>query len=799
MENIIKPKLIFFQFRHDQTLASFVLLHRQQHVKCLSEFFDVVVINEDCDYQQICDQYNPDLTLFESGVNNDNIHRLNIKNTHTHPMIPKVGFHNGDSWCEARAGFLSDMEQWGIETVFSISSTIAEHFPEITENLFVWPNFIDAKVYRDYELPKTVPVLITGGVSPLYPWRQKVNKIITQHFPSLICPHSGYVRSATLMFHGEQYARLINASWFVPTCGTLAKEVVRKHLEIPASRACLVTEKSSALEAAGFIDMQNCVFADEQDVLDKLDYLFRNQDELERITDAGYSLVHSRHTLKQRDQMLQWFNLNKSLQPNQKIIQNNPFASLTIAEKSSGIKSLPFIGNGLDILLLQQGDKDLYADKYEEAEITYIKCFNYMSRKPETKFKLALCNLYKGNSNTALDWIVQPIQYTLGGYKASSPDPVEWAYFAISLLCSGKVDEAKQHVNHFPMLSHPELDRTRWAIDILKNGESIAYLQRHEYQSTYRYSIHKQPHLSFNEWIEQLCKMLKACQQNDFAEVLTKSIDQSTSLIKKKDSELTTDKLLNSSKGLHAEKLKDLSFVLSDIMGYPFHLSFFNKLLFLRLRKKLKLKPKILIFLNSLEARLGCFLPYSLSEMRNDEFFHAIQRLVEEEDIEKVLIIGASAGRGSTEALMSGVHGKRSHINVFCINTINSQFTKMKDAYSGSSFIKFYALSSSSTQPSNELGDIIKSIKQENQISSFDTVLIDGSELNFSVNLKDEISEASYILLSDISTPQHCKNHSELLMDPSYTLICQNPCLRGGYSIFQKVSLNHGSARGSKD
>ncbi|MDP4361108.1 glycosyltransferase, partial [Escherichia coli] len=75
-----------------------------------------------------------------------------------------------------------------------------------------------------------------------------------------------------------------------------------------------------ALEAAGFTDMQNCVFADEHDILDKLDYLFQNPDELERITNAGYQLVHSRHTLKQRDQIFQWFNLYKNLKSNQKIV-----------------------------------------------------------------------------------------------------------------------------------------------------------------------------------------------------------------------------------------------------------------------------------------------------------------------------------------------------------------------------------------------------------------------------------------------------------------------------------------------
>ena len=772
MENVTKPKLVFFRSKPDHTVVNFVLLHRQQQVKCLSEFFNVTVINEDCDYQQICEKYEPDLALFESGVNNQDIHRLNIKNPHTHPMIPKIGFHNGDPWCEARTGFLSDMDEWGIETFFSISCTIAEHMPEIADNLFVWPNFIDADIYRDYQLPKTIPVLITGGVSPLYPWRQRVSKLVTQHFPSLICPHGGYIRSrsAPLMLYGEEYSRLINTSWLVPTCGTLAKEILRKHFEIPGSKSCLVTEESPALKAAGFVDQQNCVFADEQDVLDKLDYLFHNQDKLERITDAGYNLVHSRHTLKRRDQILQWFNLYKKLQPNQKIIQNNPFDSLTIVEKSSGIKSLPFVADGLDISLLQQGDHELWAGQYEQAEITYIKCFNYMSRKPETKFKLSLCNLYKGNVTAARNWIFQPIQYNLADYKASKPDPVEWAYYAIMLLCLGKLNEAQECVNHFPSLNHPELNRTRWVVNFLVNGENIVDSQHQLDLPKQHYSIHQLPHRSFEEWIKELCKMLNACGQEELAERLTSSISLKTLSVKKKI--------------LKQPQLTGFSLFPPRIQ-YPFHLSFFMKLWFLHLRKQLKLKPKILSLLNYLELRLGYFLPYSLSEIRNDEFFYEIQKLVEEEDVEKILIIGASAGKASTEAIMAGIRGKQNGIAVFCLNTNKPQFTKLKNLYINSSWVKFYRVSSSSLSP-NEIENMIRDITQENKVISFDLILIDGDECNFNVDLSGKLSGARYVLLNGIGIPEHCKNHCDLLMNSSYKLVCQNPCLRRGYSIFKK-------------
>jgi hypothetical protein len=599
METLTKPKLVFFQYRFGENLTEFMQMHRQHHIKCLSEFFEVIVIQKDCDYQNICDKYQPDLTLFEmlSGTENQTCQKLKITNIRACSDIPKLGFHNADAWCEARAGFISDMEHWGIETIFSICTTAAEHTPEIADNLFVWPNFIDADIYRDYKESKVIPVLFTGAKYGLYPWRQKIYNLVFEYYPSLICPHRGYSAgsAAWQVIYGEQYARMINASWFVPTCGTVAKEVVRKHFEIPASKSCLIAEKSPALEAAGFIDMQNCVFADEHDILDKVDYLFQNIDELEKITNAGYQLVHSRHTLKQRDQIFQWFNLYKNLKPNQNIVQTNPFEPLTIVEKSSGIRNTHIICNGLNIVLLQQGDEKLWAGKYEEAEVLYLQCHKHISWMPEPKLRLTLCNLYKGNAKIALDWIVQPVKYTLENYKAFDPDPVEWAYGIISFLCLGKLDIAVNHANQFPSLSHPELNRIRWVINLLKVEGNIAPLIENE-SLTHRYSIHQLPSLSFNEWIENLCIILNSCQQFTLSKLLKNYLALETFSFNKKEDANDKNKevLVKQAAAICLNWFTKLPIV-SEIV-YILNPSPFKNSLIVRLRNRLKLKTRFLQF-----------------------------------------------------------------------------------------------------------------------------------------------------------------------------------------------------------
>ncbi len=250
-----------------------------------------------------------------------------------------------------------------------------------------------------YGEPKLIPVLLTGAKDSQYPWRQSVYKLVSEYYPFMSCPHHGYYArpGAAQLLHGEQYAKALNASLIAPVCGTVAKELVRKHFEIPGCRACLITENSPAVRAAGFVDMKNCVFADESDVLDKLHYLFQHTDELEANTNSGHQLVHARHTRKQRDQMLQWLTLHAHIKPDQRIVQPGPFAPLSLVPTTSGVRNGHLISNGLHLALLRQGHEHLLAGKYDKAEMSYLKCLSYMRRLSEAQLGLAICSLYRGN------------------------------------------------------------------------------------------------------------------------------------------------------------------------------------------------------------------------------------------------------------------------------------------------------------------------------------------------------------------------------------------------------------------
>jgi hypothetical protein len=514
-----KPKLVFFQWDHqpNANAAGYLLLHMQQQVKCLETHFDVVVINRDCDYAEICDHYEPDLALFESGYRSHGSQRIRIANSGANRHIPKLGLHNADPWCDRRAGFISDMEHWGIEAYFAIGTMTPEYMPELRDKLFVWPNFIDPDIYHDYRQHKTIPVTLTGQTYGLYPWRQKVFPLIRDRYPCLVSPTHAYEsKLAARMLAGEAYARVLNASVVVPTCGTAGGEVVRKHFEVPGSNSCLVAERTEAVQSAGFVDMDNCVFADEDNVVDKLEYLFAHPEEIGRITAAGFQLVHSRHTLKHRPQIHQWFTLNRDLQPGEKIVQSGPFGDLLKVESDGQRESHHVVGRSSDRALLKQGDRFLEEDRLEDATSCYAQCLDYVAYLPEAKFRLAICALRQGRADKADELLTGLIKTTMVDYGAADPDPMEWAYFLLSLICRGQVHRAKTLQNFYPRLSHEALRRVALVLDRLGGRE------HHPDQklSGDRTSIHQMPKLSEHDWIIWCAETLERCNQNELADTL---------------------------------------------------------------------------------------------------------------------------------------------------------------------------------------------------------------------------------------------------------------------------------------
>jgi hypothetical protein len=764
--SISKPNLIFFQYEYDKNLPEFLLLHKLEHAACLGLSFNVTVISQDCDYEEVCDKYEPDLVVFESGVPNPACRRLEIKNTHKHPNVLKLGFLHADSFCSARAGFFSDMDQWGIDTFFAIATSAPEHLRSVSDRLYIWPNSINPQIYHDYQQWKTIPVLFTGNNGSLYPWRQRLLKIVSKHYPSLICPHPGYSTKKTVkhVATGEAYARMLNAAWMVPACGTVAKEVVRKHFEIPACGSCLITERSAALEAAGFVDMVNCVFADEHDILDKLYVLFSDAAKRDEVIRGGHELVMARHTNHHRDQILQWFKLQKHLKGNERIVQPDPFKPLAIVRTSPNEAVPYFVAGGQHLQLLELGDKKVSEGKYLEAEHLYLKCSGYIQYMPEPKLRIARCKLYQGKPGSAMRWISQPLQFTLVEYGASSPDPLEWAYFVICLLCQGKTSLAAKRLADFSWMDHSELARLRTVMRMLgiytgsvANAHDVKVIP----------SIHNLPAQDWEEWFQQLHLMLSACGQGAIAKRMLSA--QRLNIAFGENRKISTNKTVDlfPTRNLQ-QKINGLKLmrVKNKIEQYEATLKYFLRDL-----------------LHKTEERYSYFLPYRFSAARFRQLSIAIEDLGSSPLIKTALLIGAQSGADCTEALEAGLSRNTSNAAFYFVRTSerwrypNQSRSLLNHLYSPSL---------------SDLCAVVGNIRKNLRIEFFDLIVIDGSEVKYQIDadekLLDELYRAKVVVLDDIGRSPNGDIHNFLMNNSKLHLADCDMALRDGFSVFERKS-----------
>lgn len=504
-----KPRMALFRWTRPG-LPDFLTAHAREQVKSLGHFFDVRVVEGDCDYDRVCDQLQPDLCVFESGVYAG---PRAIRNIAAHPEIPRLGFLHADAFDSSRAAFVADMARWDVNWYVTTSMSMAEYTPEIADRLFVWPNAIDPDVFRDYGLEKNVPVLFTGSQAWHYPWRNAVMRAIAPEFTTMTTPHFGWgaQRGTERMLHGEAYARLLNASVFVPTCGTVARDVVRKHLEIPASMACLVTERTASALAFGFADMVNCVFADETDVVDKLAYMLRYPEELERVTRAGHRLAHDHHTLRNRSQVLRWFELVTEHGIEARLTQRWPDGVLGLSMSGAGLASGAIVSSGRDRQLLAGAWRALRHGDHAGAEREFVQCINFFFM-PEAAVGLAHARLLQGDPAGAGEWLSRAMTAALSYFGAPEPDPVQWACQIRVLMCAGDLLAAEAAAHTYPAMLHPELERVRAAVSALSGRAAVA-----PRDAGFRASVCPVPGATEDAWLRQLGAMLLACGQGEAA------------------------------------------------------------------------------------------------------------------------------------------------------------------------------------------------------------------------------------------------------------------------------------------
>lgn len=233
--------------------------------------------------------------------------------------------------------------------------------------------------------------------------------------------------------------------------------------------------------------------------------------------------------------------------------------------------------------------------------------------------------------------------------------------------------------------------------------------------------------------------------------------------------------------------------------------------------------PRVLRWAHQKVAGLRGLDAIIAPEIKNDDFYRTIEGLSAAADIQTVVEIGSSSGNGSTEALVHGLRRNPNQPTLFCIEIARARYARLCTRYASLPFVRGYNVSSVPAEAfasreevtaaysrlpalrsqaslrevlkwlewnkgyvrkSGVRPDGLRFIKQQHDITTFDMVLIDGSEFTGRAEL-DETYGAKLILLDDIRTLKNDFNYERLRSDARYELIKENLSLRNGFAVFR--------------
>jgi hypothetical protein len=512
--------------------------------------------------------------------------------------------------------------------------------------------------------------------------------------------------------------------------------------------------------------MENCVFADEHNVADKLDYLLRNKDVLQTLIDRGSRLVRDRHTMEHRDQIHQWFRLRSELKPDEVIVQQNPFGPLVAVSRQSDLRTTHVNGGGHHLELLRQGDNCFERQDYASAEASYRRCSYYMPWMPEPKLRLALCRLQAGDSKTALELIETQLNFILRVYGASDPDPVEWAFYLIALLCAGDRARARVRGGAYPRLRHPQLDNARRAVALLEGTEYVKPTEA-DGASTYRTSVHRAPVPADDRWITTVCQMFRACNRVEMANALAQQWNIAPI-------ETTTTCPAQPSRNLSAA---DADAQTRGRLAYRQFRSQFVR----SIRKAGKTAVERLI-------RSGGASSARTLRRNEDELCRIAREIASSPDINGVFILGASLTSSAAEAACIGAWTNKARPPVVAVaGHAGSRFRRAVEQHPKGSFVL-----ASWSEPS--LTAYISAARSQHRLSHFDFVFLArcpaAPAWAFQAITDPNALGASMVLIEDLLDSGSAAVYRRLIDSGEFALDAQNPDLRNGYAVFRRMSPN---------
>lgn len=498
------------------------------HVEIEDEFLnslrlhcDVIVVEQDFDFAELCDQVEPDFVILDSPRYR-RPEPVRIANWSAHRHIPRVAFHAQDPHDTARPTFFRQLDELGIEQVFCLMTAQIEHAPELEGRAFTLGLCFDDAVFKEYGEEKIIPISVFGGtMAPeFYAWRAEQMGGLTENFPTLIYTHPGYGPTPAphrFPISGEAYARMINRSHFSLADTTRLHYAVRKHLEIAAAGAVLISPDVPGVAHYGFRDMENCILGSGRTLLEKIAAAATEPALYEKLRANGQKLVHSRFRRQDWRGIVDWYECFRSLRPGEMVQQQGVFGPYRAVPAISGRAALNAeTGHNEFTLGLQTARQAiLYGGDLESAAQKLRPLTEWVRHMTEAHFLLGIVALLQGQPEQAQTLLKHPHEIRLWRQDGVTTfDPVEVAWLWLTGLLTGNEELARQMEHEAKSMDHLALRRVRWlaATGLLSDPAGAPPDDSlFERQKTDRLSVHWIGQEEFGDWFALIQRVLDAC------------------------------------------------------------------------------------------------------------------------------------------------------------------------------------------------------------------------------------------------------------------------------------------------
>ena len=109
-------------------------------------------------------------------------------------------------------------------------------------------------------------------------------------------------RSVYLNYINSDFRNRLASTRYSYTCGSGLDIPIRKFIEIPAAGAVLVCRPFSGFRDAGYIDQENAIICEPEDIMEVHKWLESDPSRAQCIADAGRAMILKKHSVKARAQ-----------------------------------------------------------------------------------------------------------------------------------------------------------------------------------------------------------------------------------------------------------------------------------------------------------------------------------------------------------------------------------------------------------------------------------------------------------------------------------------------------------------